>query len=136
MLSHVSNYAVPRPAAREKFASWLSVPPTGRDASRERLFGDRSARRTTILLAWLDLAATMRDPPTRRRDWRRDFLAAPRRAVDCFETLYGRPIGASEYGLALAEAVGHLNRLLHAGEAVREPAPDGAWLWRRSRKGA
>jgi hypothetical protein len=60
----------------------------------------------------------------------------PRRAVDCFETLYGRPIGASEYGLALAEAVGHLNRLLHAGEAVREPAPDGAWLWRRSRKGA
>jgi hypothetical protein len=66
----------------------------------------------------------------------RDFLAAPRRAVDCFETLYGRPIGASEYGLALAEAVGHLNRLLHAGEAVREPAPDGAWLWQRSRKGA
>jgi hypothetical protein len=123
MLSHVSNYAVPRPAAREKFASWLSVPPTGRDASRERLFGDRSARRTTILLAWLDLAATMRDPPTRRRDWR----GGP---AD------GRPIGASEYGLALAEAVGHLNRLLHAGEAVREPAPDGAWLWRRSRKGA
>jgi hypothetical protein len=65
-----------------------------------------------------------------------DSGAAPRRAVDCFETLYGRPIGASEYGLALAEAVGHLNRLLHAGEAVREPAPDGAWLWRRSRKGA
>jgi hypothetical protein len=60
----------------------------------------------------------------------------PAPAVDCFETLYGRPIGASEYGLALAEAVGHLNRLLHAGEAVREPAPDGAWLWRRSRKGA
>jgi hypothetical protein len=77
--------------------------------------------------------------------WRRQCATRPpgggtgagaRRAVDCFETLYGRPIGASEYGLALAEAVGHLNRLLHAGEAVREPAPDGAWLWRRSRKGA
>jgi glyoxylase-like metal-dependent hydrolase (beta-lactamase superfamily II) len=66
----------------------------------------------------------------------RDFLATPRRAVDCFGVLYGRPIGASEYGLALAEAVGHLNRLLHAGEAVREPAPDGAWVWRRARKGA
>jgi hypothetical protein len=70
------------------------------------------------------------------RGWARLARGPPRRAVDCFETLYGRPIGASEYGLALAEAVGHLNRLLHAGEAVREPAPDGAWLWRRSRKGA
>jgi hypothetical protein len=34
--------------------------------------------------------------------------------------------------LALAETVGHLNRLLHAGAATREPDPDGAWLWRRA----
>jgi glyoxylase-like metal-dependent hydrolase (beta-lactamase superfamily II) len=60
-----------------------------------------------------------------------EHLAEPRRATDCFAMLYGRPIGAAEYGLALAEAVGHLNRLLHAGTAVRVKAPDGAWLWRR-----
>jgi hypothetical protein len=44
--------------------------------------------------------------------------------------LYGRPIGEAEYGLALGEAVGHLNRLMHAGEATRRRGPDGAWLWR------
>ncbi len=59
----------------------------------------------------------------------RQFLASPRRATDCFATLYGRRIGAAEFGLAMAEAVGHLNRLMHAGEVVRERGPDGAWLW-------
>jgi glyoxylase-like metal-dependent hydrolase (beta-lactamase superfamily II) len=59
----------------------------------------------------------------------RTFLLEPRRASECFETLYGRRIGASEYGLALGEAVGHLNRLMHAGTATRSPGPDGAWLW-------
>ena len=65
----------------------------------------------------------------------RDFLDTPRRASECFGTLYGRPIGASEYGLALAEAVGHLNRLMHAGLAARSLGPDGAWLWRRVEMG-
>ena len=55
-------------------------------------------------------------------------LEAPRLASDCFETLYGRRIGAAEYGLALAEAVGHLNRLTRAGLAVRREGADGAWL--------
>jgi glyoxylase-like metal-dependent hydrolase (beta-lactamase superfamily II) len=59
------------------------------------------------------------------------FLDRPRRAAECFEPLYGRHIGASEYGLALAEAVGHLNHLRRTGVAVREAGPDGAWLWRR-----
>lgn len=58
------------------------------------------------------------------------FLAVPRRAVDCFGVLYGREIGSGEYLLALNEAVGHLNRLTRAGRAIREPGPDGAWLWR------
>jgi glyoxylase-like metal-dependent hydrolase (beta-lactamase superfamily II) len=58
------------------------------------------------------------------------FLRTPRRAVDCFGVLYGRPIGETEYGLALGEAMGHLNRLLHAGEATRARGPDGPWLWR------
>lgn len=60
------------------------------------------------------------------------WLAEPRTAAACFPALYGRPIGAGEYGLALVEAVGHLNRLAAAGRAIREPGPGGAWLWRRS----
>ena len=64
------------------------------------------------------------------------FLAEPRLASDCFETLYGRRIGKAEYGLALAEAVGHLNHLRREGYAVREAGPDGTWLWRRSREAA
>lgn len=60
------------------------------------------------------------------------FLTEPRTACDCFEVLYGRRIGASEYGLALCEAVGHLNHLLALGEATRETTTGGVWLWRRS----
>jgi glyoxylase-like metal-dependent hydrolase (beta-lactamase superfamily II) len=59
-------------------------------------------------------------------------LAEPRTAAGCFEALYGRRVGAGEYGLALVEAVGHLNRLRAAGRAVRQAGPDGAWLWRRA----
>ena len=66
----------------------------------------------------------------------RAHLVAPRRASECFEPLYGRRIGAAEYGLALAEAVGHLNRLTHAGAAVRRQGADGAWLWEARRNGA
>jgi hypothetical protein len=56
--------------------------------------------------------------------------AAPRTAHECFPPLFGREIGPGEYGLALGEAVGHLNHLRAAGEAVREARADGAWLWR------
>jgi hypothetical protein len=64
-----------------------------------------------------------------------EHLATPRRASECFAPLYGRPIGEGEYGLALAEAVGHLNHLARTGGAVRSIAPDGAWLWRRGEMG-
>ncbi|HET9067072.1 MAG TPA: MBL fold metallo-hydrolase [Amaricoccus sp.] len=63
-------------------------------------------------------------------------LATPRRASECFATLYGRRIGAAEYGLALAEAVGHLNHLTRAGRAVRRVDADGAWTWEARRNGA
>jgi glyoxylase-like metal-dependent hydrolase (beta-lactamase superfamily II) len=62
-------------------------------------------------------------------------LAAPRRAGECFAPLYGRTIAAGEYGLALAEAVGHLNRLMRAGRAWRSAGPDGAWLWQAREMG-
>jgi glyoxylase-like metal-dependent hydrolase (beta-lactamase superfamily II) len=60
----------------------------------------------------------------------RAHLAAPRRAVDCFEALFGRPIGSAELGLALAETIGHLNYLRARGEVARQTDADGAWLWR------
>ncbi len=59
-------------------------------------------------------------------------LATPRTAADCFVALYGREIGATEYGLALVEAVGHLNHLRALGEADRTRRPDGAWAWHAS----
>ncbi len=59
-------------------------------------------------------------------------LDAPMSAVACFPALYGRRIGAGEYGLAMAEAVGHLNRLRAEGRVLREMDADGVWLWRRA----
>ncbi|MEL6680090.1 MAG: MBL fold metallo-hydrolase [Pseudomonadota bacterium] len=59
-----------------------------------------------------------------------DLLREPKRAVDCFPLLYKRSIGDGEYGLALVEAVGHLNHLLKRGLITREVGPDGAYLWR------
>jgi hypothetical protein len=43
--------------------------------------------------------------------------------------IFKRPIGASEYGLALGEAVAHMNHLHHAGRAIRARSPSGAWLY-------
>ena len=61
----------------------------------------------------------------------RDHLAQPRRATECFVPLFKRAIGPAEFGLALVEAVAHLNHLLHAGQVSRHLSPDGAWLWQR-----
>jgi glyoxylase-like metal-dependent hydrolase (beta-lactamase superfamily II) len=61
-----------------------------------------------------------------------DWLGEPRTAAECFPPLYGRPIPAGEYVLALVEAVGHLNHLLRLGVVGRERRGDGAWLWRRA----
>ena len=62
------------------------------------------------------------------------FLDRPRRASECFEALFGRRIGGAAYGLALAEAVGHLNHLHRTGAAVRWRDSGGAWLWQRREK--
>lgn len=55
----------------------------------------------------------------------------PVTAVGLFPDLYRRPITEVEFGLALAEAVAHLNHLRGLGAARAEPGPDGAWLWHR-----
>lgn len=59
-------------------------------------------------------------------------LERPHRAVDCFGTLFKREIGAGEYGLALVEAVAHLNHLHQAGRITRTRGADGADWWQRT----
>ncbi len=56
-------------------------------------------------------------------------LATPRTAADCFPPLFKRRIDAGTYGLALVEAVAHLNHLHQAGRVTRRLGQDGAWLW-------
>ena len=57
----------------------------------------------------------------------RDFLATPRTASACFPALFKRKIGGAEYGLALVEAVAHVNHLYLSGEATRRLNDQGAW---------
>lgn len=59
----------------------------------------------------------------------RAHLVAPATAAACFQPLFRREIGGGEYGLALVEAVAHLNYLLQRGEVSRSMGPDGAWIW-------
>ena len=59
-----------------------------------------------------------------------EFLSDPHTAGECFPPLFKREIKGGEYGLALVEAVGHLNHLLHEGRATRTMREDGAWVWR------
>lgn len=55
---------------------------------------------------------------------------APRTAVGCFDLLFRRRIGGGEFGLALVEAVAHINYLHRRGRVrkVGETA-EGASLW-------
>jgi len=60
----------------------------------------------------------------------RAHLASPKTAAECFAPLFKRRIDEGTYGLALVEALAHLNHLYHAGEVTRtDRATDGAWLW-------
>nr|WP_319947577.1 MBL fold metallo-hydrolase [uncultured Shimia sp.] len=58
-----------------------------------------------------------------------DHLATPQTAGDCFPPLFKRKIEGSAYGLALVEAIAHLNHLYHVGSVTRTKRKDGAWLW-------
>jgi glyoxylase-like metal-dependent hydrolase (beta-lactamase superfamily II) len=58
-------------------------------------------------------------------------LDRPRTAAECFPALFKRHIDDGVYGLALVEAVGHLNHLLQTGKVTRRRRDDGAWLWER-----
>jgi len=56
-------------------------------------------------------------------------LDRPRSAVECFPPLFRRPIDEGVFGLALVEAVAHLNHLHRAGRVRRERSPEGVWLY-------
>ncbi len=58
-----------------------------------------------------------------------DHLTTPQTATQCFPPLFKREIGPPEHGLALVEAVAHLNCLLRRGQVLRSLTPDGAWAW-------
>ena len=60
-----------------------------------------------------------------------DHLDEPRTAADCFMPLFKREIGDGAYGLALVEAVAHVNHLHQSGKVTRTRRADGAWLWQR-----
>jgi glyoxylase-like metal-dependent hydrolase (beta-lactamase superfamily II) len=58
-----------------------------------------------------------------------ELTRRPMTAAESFPAIFKRPIGASEYGLALGEAVAHMNHLLRRGRAVRRPGPNGSWQY-------
>ncbi|MFC6687392.1 MBL fold metallo-hydrolase [Jhaorihella thermophila] len=60
-----------------------------------------------------------------------EHLDTPKPASECFTPLFKRNIGDGEYGLALVEAVAHVNHLFHTGEVTRTRCADGAWLYQR-----
>jgi glyoxylase-like metal-dependent hydrolase (beta-lactamase superfamily II) len=64
----------------------------------------------------------------------RAVLVEPRRAVDVFGQLFGRPIGSEPnlLGMATGESVAHLNYLLQRNEAVMEVDADGVAWYRGS----
>lgn len=55
-------------------------------------------------------------------------IATPQRAGDCFQPLFKREIGESEYGLALVEALAHLNHLHQTGRATRTLRDGAYWF--------
>lgn len=61
-----------------------------------------------------------------------DHLDRPRSAADCFAPLFKRPVDAGVYGMALVEAVAHLNHLHRAGRVRRQRSPEGVWLYERA----
>jgi glyoxylase-like metal-dependent hydrolase (beta-lactamase superfamily II) len=58
-----------------------------------------------------------------------DHLSSPQTAAQCFPPLFKRDIGPAEHGLALVEAVAHLNCLLQRGLVSRSLDANGAWEW-------
>ncbi|PWK60261.1 MBL fold metallo-hydrolase [Roseicyclus mahoneyensis] len=63
---------------------------------------------------------------------RAHLALGPKTAAECFPPLFKRQIDSGTYGLALVEAVAHLNHLHAIGAVIRDRRADGAWLYRLS----
>lgn len=57
------------------------------------------------------------------------FLETPKKASECFSPLFKRNIGEDEYGLALGEAVAHLNHLYISGRVERLLSDEGSYQY-------
>ena len=79
------------------------------------------------LHARLDALAAGHELSLRRLETR---LAEPKRAVDVFTALFGRPIGPELLGMATGESLAHLRCLETRGRAFRETDAAGVWWWR------
>lgn len=55
----------------------------------------------------------------------------PLTAIEMMPAIFRREIGASQFGLALVEAVAHANYLFQAKRISRSLSPNGAWEYRR-----
>jgi len=60
------------------------------------------------------------------------FLDQPKSAGACFLPLFKREITGSAYGLALVEAVAHMNHLHRTKQVTRHLSPEDAWLYTRA----
>lgn len=60
------------------------------------------------------------------------YLTMPTSAAECFDPLFKRKIGEGEFGLALVEAVAHVNHLHQTGKASRVLSDDGVYLFQRT----
>ena len=60
-----------------------------------------------------------------------NFLEKPHTAEECFSVLFGKSIQKSEYGLALVEAVAHVNFLHLEGKITRLVDKNGAYRYQR-----
>lgn len=61
----------------------------------------------------------------------RKVLIKPTSAVECFDSIFKRSIGQGEFGLAMVEAIAHLNHMFATGEAKKRLDDDGVvrfWL--------
>jgi glyoxylase-like metal-dependent hydrolase (beta-lactamase superfamily II) len=69
----------------------------------------------------------------------REALGEPKRAIDVFGSLFGRPISVDDVpllGMATGESVACLNHLLHRGDARRDIDADGVAWYRVAPRGA
>jgi glyoxylase-like metal-dependent hydrolase (beta-lactamase superfamily II) len=58
-----------------------------------------------------------------------EFLRVPHSIGDCFLPIFGREIAGDAYGMALVEAVAHVNHLFAKGLVTRRIDKNGAWIW-------